>query len=263
MSSDAAMPSLQKWEPRRLTDLRASELDNVELHYWLLPLQQSTAVFGDLAESLSADELARASRFHFERDRQHFIAARGLLRRLIGHYAGKPADSIRFRANAYGKPGIETQAGPESLEFNLSHSGDWAFAAFARGTKVGVDIEQMRNMPDMIGIAEDNFSAGEVASLKALPAERQADGFFSCWTRKEAYVKAVGLGLSLDLKTFDVSVEPSHNANEIRTPETGSTFRIEGLRPFPGYWAATAAETREIVAPPLTGRLSKYFALAT
>lgn len=257
------MPALQTWEKRTLADVPASGLDNAELHFWLLPLERPPVALEELAKSLTTEELARASRYHFDRDRRHFITARGLLRRLISAYVGTPAHSIPLRTNPYGKPHIKTQAGATQFEFNLSHSGDWALTSFARGAAVGVDIEQVRDMPDMISVAEDTFSAGEVASLKALPVAQQVDGFFSCWTRKEAYVKAVGLGLSLNLKIFDVSVEPSHSADSIRNHETGATYRIEGLRPVPGYWAATASEMRETAGNAAPHRLSKYFALAT
>ncbi|RYG33803.1 MAG: 4'-phosphopantetheinyl transferase superfamily protein [Burkholderiales bacterium] len=262
MSMDATMPAPQTWEPRSLVDAPARGLEDAELHFWLLPLELPAATLENLTKSLTAEELARASRYRFERDRRHFIAARSLLRDLVGRYAGVPSDGIRFRLSSHGKPSIDAGSGLTKLEFNLSHSGEWALAGFARGSSVGVDIELARDMPDLIDVARNTFSAGEAALIEGMRADQQVNGFFRCWTRKESYVKAVGAGFSLDLKAFDVTVDQPLHIDRIRNIESGLKYKVEGVRPLPGYWAATAVEMPERVDA-RANRSSKYFTLAT
>lgn len=262
MPTDADTLALQTWEPRALADVSATGLDEGEVHVWLFPLLQPQNTVAELAKNLSEAERARSSRYHFERDRDRFIVARGRLRQLAGRYAGIPASTVQFLLNAHGKPSVAPEQGSAALEFNLSHSGDWAMAVFARGVAVGVDIEEARALPDMADVARHTFSAGEADALERLPDTEYVDGFFSCWTRKEAYVKAAGLGFSIDLKTFDVRVTPTRHVDSIRNPDTGASYQVEGLRPHQGYLAAIAREISGSPASVDMRWVTKHFCLA-
>lgn len=166
---------------------------------------------------LSADERERAARFHFLKDREHFIAARGLLRLLLSRYLDLPPQQLSFSYSPYGKPALAGERDCTSLRFNVSHSHGVALYAFTLEREVGVDVEYIRQ--DVVGesIAEHFFSAQEVTSLRALPAGVQPQAFFNCWTRKEAFIKARGEGLSFPLDQFDVSLVPGEATALIST----------------------------------------------
>jgi 4'-phosphopantetheinyl transferase len=183
----------------------------------------------DLETLLSTEERARAARFHFDRDRNRFIAARGHLRELLGAMLGVPPAEIKFSYNAYGKP--ETAG----LQFNVSHSEWMALMAISRSRVVGVDIERKNRAFVDDRIPERFFSPAEVQALRALPEGQQTEAFFNCWTRKEAYVKARGLGLSLALDSFDVSLAPGEPARFLRGAEG---WEIEAVSAPEGFAAA-------------------------
>jgi 4'-phosphopantetheinyl transferase len=153
-------------------------------------------------ETLSDDERERAARFRFDIHRRRFIAARGLLRQALSEYLGTPAHEIRFSYGAKGKPAV---AG-SPLQFNVSHSEEMAVYAFAWEMPLGIDLEHIRALSDLEAIAHRFFSPGEWAAIEAMRPEERIDAFFRCWTRKEAYIKATGDGLSYPLNKFDVSV---------------------------------------------------------
>jgi 4'-phosphopantetheinyl transferase len=158
--------------------------------------------------SLSSDELVRAGRFHFERDRIRFVRCRTALRSLLGRYLGIRAPDIRLEYHSNGKPEVAMEQNKLKLQFNVSHSADEALIAIASHHRVGIDIEKIRNDIDIFVLAEHFFSTRERASLKALPENLQREAFFACWTRKEAFVKATGDGLSFKLADFSVSTHP-------------------------------------------------------
>jgi 4'-phosphopantetheinyl transferase len=191
---------------------------------------------------LSPDERRRAAAFHFERDRRRFAAARGILRELLGRYLGVDSSALVFVYGSHGKPAL---ASPwEGLRFNVSHSGGLALFAFATGQDVGVDIEQERPLPEMDSIAERHFSPLENAALQLLAEPERRRAFFRCWTRKEAFIKAIGDGLSHALDSFDVTVAASEPARLLRVagePDASRRFRLEGLEPAHGFAAALAA----------------------
>jgi 4'-phosphopantetheinyl transferase len=182
-----------------------------------------------LREFLNPDERRRAGRFHFEIHRRRFIAARGMLRELLARYLAAAPAAIEFSYNLYGKPAVE------GVHFNLSHSDHLAIYAVSRTREVGVDIERINPTFADEQIPEHYFSPAEVRTLRSLPKERQTEAFFNCWTRKEAYVKARGLGLSLELHSFDVTLAPGEPAAFLRGVEGWS---IESLDPAPGFAAA-------------------------
>jgi 4'-phosphopantetheinyl transferase len=182
---------------------------------------------------LSHDEIARAARFRFETHRNAFIACRSILREILAGYLRSDPRSIEFTYNQYGKPLLP------NLFFNLSHSADTAVLAVSRSREVGIDIERIDPNFAAGQIPEHFFSAGEVAALRALPPNEQTDAFFRCWTQKEAYVKAVGLGLSISLASFEVTLAPGHPARFLRG---GDGWEIEFLTPCRGYVAALVAK---------------------
>lgn len=165
-----------------------------------------------LAAHLADDEHARAARFRFDRDRRRYVVARGRLREILGRYLDVPPERVSFQYGPQGKPELcpetEDAAPGHGLTFNLSHAGEHALVVVARGRRVGVDLEPVRALPDADIIAERFFSASEVAAYRALPEAARPAAFFACWTRKEAFVKALGDGLTHPLDTFDVSVAP-------------------------------------------------------
>jgi 4'-phosphopantetheinyl transferase len=163
---------------------------------------------GSEASVLSPDEIARASRFHFERDRTHFSRCRSALRRLLAGYLAMPATEIRFEYLSNGKPQITDEQNPRGLQFNVSHSADVALIAVGSKHRLGVDIEKIRVEVDTDSLAERFFSFHERAELRALPDHLRVPAFYACWTRKEAFLKATGDGLSFPLADFSVTTHP-------------------------------------------------------
>lgn len=153
------------------------------------------------AATLSPDEAARAARFHFVRDRDRFVLARAGVRRVLGALLSTPPASLAFVYGASGKPALAQETG---LHFNLSHTADHAALAVADGFALGIDIEQPRTIDP--GVAERFFAPNENAALRQTPPSAWNAAFFRCWTRKEAYVKAVGDGLLIPLDSFEVSL---------------------------------------------------------
>ncbi|HEX8710063.1 MAG TPA: 4'-phosphopantetheinyl transferase superfamily protein [Pyrinomonadaceae bacterium] len=216
------------------------------VHVWLARLKQPAARARALLELLSPDERERAARFRFERDRESFINARGILRTLLGRYLEQEPASLRFDYNAYGKPSLAgASAATTALRFNLSHAHQLALYAFAREREVGIDLEYMREEFACEEIAGRFFSEREVEGLRGLAEDRRKEGFFNCWTRKEAYIKARGLGLSLPLDEFDVSLAPGEPAAllDVRDePLELQRWSLRELMPAAGYAAAVAVE---------------------
>ena len=155
---------------------------------------------------LSEDERARAARFHFSRDRQSYVSSRALLRIILAAYLGAEPRELSFRYSDKEKPALAGAHAAREIEFNISHSGMVALLAFTRGREVGVDVELIRHDFDVEGIAHRFFSEHERQELMSFALEERHAAFFRCWTRKEAYVKATGSGLSLPLSQFDVSM---------------------------------------------------------
>jgi 4'-phosphopantetheinyl transferase len=219
--------------------------NETEVQVWLAQLDQPPSVCDRLEQILSEDELLRARRFHFERDRQHFIVARGLLRSLLGCYLDLAPTALQFAYGHHGKPMLVHQPTDSALHFNLSHSHDLALYALAWGREVGVDIEYMRPLEDAEDIARHFFSLPEQAMLRELPAEEKQQGFYNCWTRKEAYIKAIGEGLSQPLDQFVVSLAPQEPARLLSVqdkPDETSRWSFQALQPPTGYAAALAVE---------------------
>lgn len=197
---------------RWLTPPRSPRLSGSEVHVWRASLMRREDELYTLLRSLSEDELYRAYRFRFPRDRARFIAARGILREILGRYLHTPPERVRFGYNAYGKPELLDAEERERVRFNLSHAGRMALFAFAPEREVGIDVETLRGDLAVEDMAAEFFSRSEVQTLLTLPAGVRTRAFYNCWTRKEAYIKARGMGLSLPLGSFDVSLAPSEPA---------------------------------------------------
>ena len=220
-------------------------LGNNEVHVWCASLDLPASQVQSLQNTLVIEELRRAERYYFQKDRKHFIVARGVLRDILGRYLKIEPGQLRFCHNPYGKPGLAGETGGETLCFNVSHSHGLALYAITRDRAVGVDVEFIR--PDLAteDIAERFFSPREVAVLRTLPANIQPEAFFNCWTRKEAYIKAKGKGLSIPLDQFDVSLAPGEPATLLSVngeSKEASRWSLQELDVGSGYAAALAAE---------------------
>jgi 4'-phosphopantetheinyl transferase len=193
---------------------------------------------------LSADEIARANRFHFENDRKHFIRCRSALRSLLAGYLAIPAIDIRFEYLAGGKPQLATGQNPHALQFNVSHSANMALIAVGSERRLGVDIEKIRSDVDTAALAERFFSPRERAGLRALPDRLRVPAFYACWTRKEAFLKATGDGLSFPLADFSVTTHPDLDPEleEIRGTDARKQWLLADLRAVDGYRATVACD---------------------
>jgi len=220
-------------------------LSGDDVHVWRASLDLPAARVQCLQHTLTADELNRAERFYFQKDRQHFIVARGLLRAILSRYLDMEPDQLRFCYGPHGKPDLAIMPGQETLSFNVSHSHGLTLYAVTRSREIGVDLERIRTDLDCEDIAARFFSPCENAVLRTLPAELKPEAFFNCWTRKEAYIKARGGGLSLRLDQFDVSLAPGEPTTLLNTtgdPQEATRWSLRALAPGPGYVAALAVE---------------------
>jgi 4'-phosphopantetheinyl transferase len=220
-------------------------LGESEVHLWRVDLNQAAANELRWQPLLSVDERERANRFHFEKDRQRFSTTRALLRMLLAAYLQSTPESLRFHYADKGKPSLDGPHLESKLMFNVSHSGDVALFAITRGREIGVDVEQVRRNSDLDAIAPRFFSAHEQAQLNALAPEQQVEAFFRCWTRKEAYIKARGEGLSLPLSQFDVSVGLDFGGENALLatrpdPEEARRWSVRDVATSPEYAAAVA-----------------------
>ena len=215
-----------------------------DVHVWSVDLDLPAPEVFRIRRLLSPDECQRAARFCFERDRRRFVVARGVLRTLLGRYAGVAPERLRFAYGPYGKP-ILAGFWDERPRFNLSHSGGLAAIAIAAGADVGVDVECLRPLPDLERMAERYFSRGENAALRTLAPPDRLEAFFRCWTRKEAYLKALGDGLARPLDAFDVSLLPGDEARLLHVRgDTGEPSRwwLRAFMPVVGAVGAIALE---------------------
>lgn len=216
-----------------------------EVHVWRVRQDCGEASLRQLSSLLSEDELERAGRFYYRKDHDHFVAARGALREILGRYTGVAPRRLRFAYEQYGKPALDPETGGGLLRFNLSHSHGLALCAVTLVRAVGIDIEFVREEFAGEEIAERFFSPREVAALRALAPGERATAFFDCWTRKEAYIKARGEGLSHPLHSFAVSFAPGEPAALLCTdddPPEAARWSLVGLSPGGPYRAALAVE---------------------
>jgi 4'-phosphopantetheinyl transferase len=220
--------------------IRNREFTMGEVHIWLASQDAPTLKFRRL---LDEDEANRAERFKFERDSNRFIVRRGILRMLSGCYLGIEPENVRFYYGENGKPKIVGEFNGDELLFSLSHSGGIAIYAFTHHREIGVDIEQIRDITDMTHLAERFFSNQEKTILYELPESQKKEGFFNCWTRKEAFLKATGDGLSYPLERVDVTIAPQEPAKLLAIggdPEAASIWSMQDLKPALNFAGAFA-----------------------
>jgi 4'-phosphopantetheinyl transferase len=231
--------SVWSFSPATLT------LQPAQVDVWRVHVNPLSNVRDRLEATLSEDEKERAARFHFMADRDRFIFAHAGLRDVLSRYLPCEPDQFHFSTIAHGKPTLNEQ----KVEFNLSHSGDFALIAIAKECRVGVDVERIRSGISSYVIAQQYFSTSEFAELQSLPLGQRESAFFTCWTRKEAYIKAQGQGLSLPLESFDVSLIPNEAAMLRATrpdSEEAARWTLLALDVDPCYQAAVAAEGRDL-----------------
>jgi 4'-phosphopantetheinyl transferase len=223
--------------------------DNV-VHVWRASLAVDPSALRRLKSTLEQNELERADRFIFDPDRNHFIAARGILRDVLGRYLQCAPQTIDFVYGTRGKPAISSAGSRHPLCFNLSHSHGLAVIGISRERELGIDVEMIRLDFASEEIAERYFSAKEIADLNKLPTEQRTDGFFLCWTRKEAYIKAKGNGLHIPLDSFDVSVSPEMPATLSSADDSrwGIHSFVPSAASEPRYAAAVVAEGKNWTA---------------
>jgi len=194
---------------------------------------------------LSPDERARAARFHFDRHRRAFVLGRAGLRILLAQRLGVPPQSVEFQYGPKGKPALAGCA--SRLRFNASNSGDLAACCFTESCEIGIDIEQARPLSEVQDIAHRFFSPEEVSELMALAEPERPAAFFRCWTRKEAYIKAVGDGLSLPLDDFRVTLTANDAARIVHlggSAEAAAGWSMHDFAPAPEYFGAVTYPDR-------------------
>lgn len=216
-----------------------------QVHLWQLSLLASPEEIAGYQPLLAQDEAEKAARFHFARDRRRYTVARANLRRLLARYLQWDTHAIRFAYGPQGKPSLQTDGESPPLAFNLSHSGEIAILAFCLGGRVGVDVEEERALDDLSSLAASVFSQRELADLHSLPPGQQPSGFYAGWTRKEAFIKASGQGLSYPLKRFAVSLLPGEAARLVWIEgevDAQARWQMAAFSPAPGYTGALVVE---------------------
>ena len=216
-----------------------------EIHVYCASLNQPPSSVQQLAQTLSTDELMRAERFYFGHHRKQFTAGRGVLRMILGHYLNIGASQLQFIYGPKGKPALAKDWGGGTIRFNMSHSHELALYAVMLDREIGVDVEYMHPIAEMEQIAERFFSKKENGVFRALPERKKTEAFYNCWTRKEAFIKAIGDGLSLPLDKFDVTLAPGQPCRLLGIKGDSmdaSRWFIQELEPAPGFTAALAVQ---------------------
>jgi 4'-phosphopantetheinyl transferase len=218
------------------------------VHVWAVPLDLSPKKIARLATVLSADELERADKFRFPHLRSRYVAARGSLRVLLGRFLQRDPVTLEFNYSSRGKPALKGQ-GTELLHFNLAHSHELALIAITRAAPVGVDVERIRPMRDADRIADRFFSAREAEAFRSVPAAEQDAAFFSLWTRKEAWLKATGDGISESLSKFEVTFLPGDEPRVVAIAgdaSAGAMWSLSALNPASGFVGTLAVQCQGI-----------------
>lgn len=209
-------------------------------HVWCVALDFSQDILKTFLSLLSSDEQERAQQFRFEKDRNHFIAARGLLREVLSRYSNIEPQKLKFHYNIYGKPSL---ADYSQLQFNLSHSNGLALYALTLDNNIGVDIEFKGRECDIDAIAQRYYSPREYEILNKLSGTEKTDAFFNAWARKEAFLKALGQGISYSLDKVEVTLTADELARFVAIHDTAqdvSQWYLHALNPSPDFAAALA-----------------------
>lgn len=216
---------------------------------WLVDLSLPPSDPGDPDQTalLSDAEKSKASRFHFERDARRYRASHTALRQLLAQVTRQPARTLNFVEGSFGKPRLW---GGELPYFNMSHSGDWALIGFCDDAPIGVDIEIPRDMSDLEALAQRNFSQAEFQALLEIDPDHRQEAFLRCWTRKEACLKALGSGLSIEPAVFEAGIDTAPRFTSIDVQGEACGMMVHSLKlPFPGLAAcARLSETDRCLA---------------
>lgn len=215
-----------------------------DIHVWRLALNQLSCHRYQSSAPLSDSERQRAGRFHFQADRDRYVVSRNVLRNLLGRYLGQAPREVELGSTEHGKPFLLEAEGEPSIRFNLSHSGDWTVYAFASDREVGIDVERIRPLPDFETIATRVFTCTEQELIALAPRQETLATFFRLWSRKEAYVKAIGHGLSIPLHTVSVatnSIDPPNYAGRMHERRR---WYVQDVPCAPSYAAALATQGR-------------------
>ena len=215
------------------------------IHVWSIRLDPPAAQVERLGRFLATDEWARANRFRFEKHRRQYTVGRGALRVLLAAYLRIRPEEVQFVYGPRGKPFLAPSLAAAGLQFNLSNSDELALVGFVLGPEIGVDVEYLRPMEDCEQIAERFFSESERRVLRGIPFPTKQEAFFNCWTRKEAYLKAVGEGLAAPLDSFDVTLAPGDPPRMLTLEgdaERAARWSLHHLRPADHYIGAVAIE---------------------
>ena len=220
-------------------------LTDGEAHVWLAELDRSPAEQEELAQHLSPEEQQRAARFINSRHCRYFAAGRGLLRVILAAYLSTRPHKIQFNYGKQGKPYLDDPS-KTNLHFNISHSGEYILIAVALTNEVGVDIEEIHTIDNLDTISRRYFSSQEFQTIKTLPPQEQVNAFFTCWTRKEAFLKACGDGFSIPLDSFSVSFGPEGSEPLLLSNTSAKALPtgwfIIPLSPVQGYTGALAVQ---------------------
>lgn len=241
--------STDKFNWQQTTNNRELILSN-EVHVWRAFLDVTAIEFENLFGFLSVDEHERARRFHFEKDQRRFIVARGILRKILGDYLGVNPIDICFEYNQFGKPILAPVPDNDNVCFNISHSDAYALYAINRRKKIGIDIERVRDEVVFMEIAQKFFSQNEINSLESINKNKRAELFFQYWTRKEAFIKARGEGISFPMEKCDVSFINGSSLLPVTLQDNNidsSGLYVQDLFPGNDYAAAIAVEGNDWV----------------
>jgi 4'-phosphopantetheinyl transferase len=220
-----------------------------DIHMWRAWLKLPPFLMYQFERTLSEDEHKRAACFHFEHDRDRFIIARGILRMILGSYLDIQPQEIHFAYNSYGKPGLSHNLTATAIQFNVSHSNELALYAFTCESEIGIDVEFVSPLLDEKEIANRFFSHREYTSYCQVSSNQKLNAFYNCWTRKEAYIKAIGNGLTHPLDSFEVSLIPSESPRILNIDgdkQKASEWTMIDLSPLPGYIAACAIKRKNL-----------------
>ena len=230
------------WLEQISKDLRLKK-DTIDI--WCISLDLDDPCLHLFEQVLSEEERSKAMRMRIEEPRKHYVAARAILRQIIATYMKEKPERLEFRYGPNDKPALAEEFSSTGITFNMSHSHGLALYGVTLEREIGVDIEKIRQDMAITDLAKRFFSTREYDKMIKLPAEQQVQGFFNCWTRKEAYLKSTGQGLKFPLSHFDVSLAPGEPAALLEhqtDPEQVSLWSIAELDVVPGYAAALSVE---------------------
>lgn len=223
--------------------LSCQELRENDVHIWSISFSDVLTHIQEFYKTLDSTERIRAGRYHLPKERARFIGCRGMLRSLLGNYLKIDAAQVNFSYGLHGKPLLKNTCGEKRLHFNLAYSNDLILAAFTLDSEIGVDLEYVEEIPELNWAINTFFSENECAVFQTLPVSQWTDAFYHCWTRKEAFIKAIGNDRIFPSTTFDVSFAPGEPAQLLQiagNSEEPSHWEIQSLTPALNYVGAIA-----------------------